>query len=943
MTTIALSRALLLGVSLATLATPVFAQSRDSSAMAEVDQVVVTGSRIVKNGFQAPTPVTTLAAEALQQRAPSNIPDALNQLPQFRGSSSNSRSVTWNANSPNQGNYLNLRGLGTTRSLILLDGVRVPPTSFAGGVDINTLPQALVQRVDVVTGGASAAYGSDALVGVVNFILDKNFNGIKGSVQGGTSTYGDANSYKATLVGGMPFAGGKGHLEGSIEHYRSLPVASSDRANGTKQIQYTSAAINGITNSTTFTGVRFAKTTFGGYINTGPLSGYEFLPGGGIQVMPLGTPTTNPTYVVGGGGAYFHDHTLISGLRTDQAFGRASYDLTPDITAHAQVSLAESRNTLNTRVQEDFAGANDGLTIFSDNAFLQPSVRTALGSTQSFQMSRISYDTPINYVDTLNDSVNANVGFDGHFDAFNRSWKWDLNYVYGRNYLRTGVNEFNNRKFFAAVDAARDPSGAIVCRVTLTNPGLYPGCVPINLFGVGAPSQAAINYVSGRSQYQAVNAMQIVAANISGDLFDLPAGAVSIAFGGEVRKQTLRETSNSDPGQAAAVDYTGIRGLPANVQQYNFTNIGIAAGVVKVKEAYAEVAIPLLKDLPLVKSLDLNLAGRVTDYSTSGRVETWKVGMSYVPFTDLRIRATVSRDITAPTLYQLFQGKQVVANLDIDLHTGASAQYTNEVSGNSKLTPEIGSMVVAGFVYSPSWLPGFTTSVDGYSLYITDAIGSTNQGQLNRDCELSGGTAPQCAFIIRPFPFSDRSIANNMQRVLNSSLNQAKVFQSGIDIESSYRMPLSNLSDSLNGTIEFRGLATIMTANRTKANASTATANNLDVGSNPRLSGSIEANYENGPLMLRISQRYTGESRRSVTSIFTNYNILPNVAYTDVTANYKFGEDRKYEGFVTVQNLFNKQPPLQADSANPGLQFPTNRAVYDVYGRYYTVGLRFRY
>jgi iron complex outermembrane receptor protein len=251
-------------------------------------------------------------------------------------------------------------------------------------------------------------------------------------------------------------------------------------------------------------------------------------------------------------------------------------------------------------------------------------------------------------------------------------------------------------------------------------------------------------------------------------------------------------------------------------------------------------------------------------------------------------------------------------------------------------------MVVAGMVYSPSWLPGFQASVDGYSLYITDAIGSTNQGQLNRDCELSGGTAPQCAFIIRPLPFSDRSVANNMQRVLNSSLNQAKVFQSGFDIETSYRMPLSNFAETLNGTIEFRGLATVMTANRSKANVSTATANNLDVGTNARISGSIEANYANGPLTVRVSQRYTGEARRSVTAIFTNYNVVPNVAYTDVSASYKFGEDNKYEGFVTIQNLFNKQPPLQADSANPGLQFPTNRALYDVFGRYYTVGLRFR-
>jgi len=145
--------------------------------------------------------------------APSNIPDALNQLPMFRGSTSNSTSTTWNTNSPNQGNYLNLRNLGFTRSLVLLDGVRVPATSFNGAVDINTLPQALVERVDVVTGGASAAYGSDAVVGVVNFILNKKFEGVKGTLQGGISSRGDDASWKATVAAGTSFAGGRGHIE----------------------------------------------------------------------------------------------------------------------------------------------------------------------------------------------------------------------------------------------------------------------------------------------------------------------------------------------------------------------------------------------------------------------------------------------------------------------------------------------------------------------------------------------------------------------------------------------------------------------------------------------------------------------------------------------------------------------------------------------------------
>jgi outer membrane receptor protein involved in Fe transport len=936
----------LVGVSALALAAPAFAQSEmktfSSPKGEELEEFVVTGSRITRDGYEAPTPVTTLAADALQARAPSNIPDALNQLPQFRNSLSNTQSVTWNANSPNQGNYLNLRGLGTTRSLIMLDGVRVPPTSFAGGVDINTLPQALVERVDVVTGGASAAYGSDALVGVVNFVLDKDFTGLKGSIQGGTSIYGDNRSYKAMLTGGRSFADGRGHIEGSIEHYDLEGINSTSRENGRKFIQYTTRSANGVNNITTFENVRFAATTLGGYINSGPLAGYEFLPGGSVQRMPVGTPTTNPLYVVGGGGGYFMGHTLVSGLRTDQAFGRISYDITPNINAHIQVSLAESRNKLNTRVDQRFGNSLDGLTIFADNAFLNPDVRAALGSTPSFQMSRISYDTPINNVDTLNNSQNINVGFDGNFEAFDRQWTWSANYVYGRNYLRTGVNEFNSRRYYAAVDAVRAPNGSIVCRVTLTNPGLYPGCEPLNLFGQGAPSQDAIGYVNGRSQYQVVNQMDIVAANMSGDVFNLPAGPVSIAFGAEARRQTLEETSNSDPAKAGAVDYTGIRGLPKGVMISNFTNIGIASGEVTVKEAYAEVAIPVLKDLPFAQSLDLNGAARITDYSTSGRVVTWKAGLSYVPFEDLRFRTTVSRDITAPSLYQLFQGTQVVTNLDNDIHTNTSVNYVNESGGNPNLTPEIGSMVVMGLVYSPSWAPGFRASIDSFNLLIEDAIGTSGQGVLNRDCEASNGTSPSCALIIRPGPFSDRSPANSMTRVLNRALNQAKTYQMGFDLEASYRMPMSVFNDSWGGNIQFRALATNLQSSKSKQNAVVATQSNLGTAAAPKLNGSIEANYDNGPFTLRVSQRYTGKYKRSLVDNFTNYAVGPNVAYTDLTANYKFGTENNYEAFLTVQNLFNKKPPLIADSANPGLQFPTARAYYDVVGTYFTVGVRFR-
>ena len=952
-------RALMAGCSLAVLASPALAQNEAGAA--SVDEVVVTGSRIIRNGFQAPTPVTTLAADNLQQRAPSNIPDALNQLPQFRGSQSNNQSVTWNANSPATGNYLNLRGLGTQRSLILLDGVRVPPTSFSGGVDINTLPQALVQRVDVVTGGASAAYGSDAVVGVVNFILDKNFTGFKGSLQGGTSRYGDNNSYKGMLAAGGSFAGGKGHIEGSVEHYRSLGLMQRDRPLGSKGTLAVGAGTAG-NPYYVYDDVNFSNITFGGLINNGPLANYEFLPGGDIRPMDKGRPIPeivpggrNPNYQIGGSGAsYDVAHGLSPSLRTDQAFGRVSYDLSDAVTVHAQVSLGETRTRMNIHPDERFGGSSTGVTIFRDNPYLLPSVVARLGTTESFTFSRMSEKDVDPYFNIVTaNSTNANVGAEGKFDVFGRQFSWDANYVFGNSYLRSKINEFNNKRFYAATDAARDASGNIVCRVNIVSPGSMPGCVPINLFGVGAPSRAAIDYIMGVSQYQVINRMSIAAVNFTGDVFDLPAGPLSIAFGGEMRKQELEQESNASPSRAPQVSYAGIRGVPSGVLISNFTNIGEARGEVKVKEAYLEAVAPILKDLPLAKYLELNGAVRVTDYSTSGRVATWKIGLNYQPFEDLRIRGTASRDIAAPSLYQLFQGGSVATNIMSDPHTGIQRAWTTLSGGNPNLKPEKGAMTVIGAVYSPSWLPGFQASVDGYSLLITDAIGAIGGVQIVTDCENSGGTAAICANVIRPFPFSNRTPENFPLTVITSALNQAKIFQSGIDVETSYRMPLSNVVDSWEGNFELRGLLSIGVANKTKASASNATLSTLGSFLNAKYRSSIEGVYSNGPLTVRLSQRATGKAVRTFTQVYLNYANLPNRWYTDMTVNYKLqgigvldsvtgGEETQKEIFFTAQNLFNTKAPIVADCCSPKLQTATSKALYDTIGTYVTVGIRFR-
>jgi outer membrane receptor protein involved in Fe transport len=950
------ARLLLAGVSLLALCAPHDAQAQ-SDDVTSMSEIIVTGSRVIRDGTRSPTPVTVLTGEALEEKAPSNIPDALNQLPQFRGSFSQTQGNTFSPASPNQGNYLNLRNLGTQRVLILLDGVRVPPTRAAAGVDINTLPQMLVQRVDVVTGGASAAYGSDAVTGVVNFILDKAFTGVRATAQAGTSIYGDADSYKFGVAAGTSLFGGRGHFIGSYENYRSDGLNNDDRDPWDQLYVFTGLGTAASPFRVT-SNARYRNLTFGGLITDGPASlvGQRFEPNGSIVPMDRGQATASSTVSVGGDGAWFGTRggpqpTLVGELKTQQVFGRFSYQLAPTLEAFAQVSYGESRNLFTSTSDNRQPGGPNALTIFSGNAFLAPDVQARLTASgaASFGMARQNGEIPNFLQNHFSNALTATIGLTGDLGG---TWKWNASYVYGNSRLRAAGRETYNPRFYAAVDAVRNSNGAIVCRVTLTNPGLYPGCVPFNPFGEGAPSPEAVDYVLGVTRYQVANEMQIVAANVQGDVIDLWAGPLSIAFGVEARRQTLEQTTNADP--ATPFDRTGLRGIPATSTRYRSTNVGIAEGAVNVKEAYIEAALPLARNLPLLQSLEANAAYRATDYSTSGLVNTWKFGLSYQPFEDLRFRSTLSRDIAAPSLYQLVQGTQLSQRNLLDPHTGVTAQTIEVISGSPTLSPEIGAMTVMGAVYTPSWAPGFSISLDRYAVHITDAINITSSAQQVLDCEASGGTAPVCNLIIRPLPYSNKTPANFPTQVLLQPQNLSKLYQVGYDIEASYRTPLDTFVKGWSGNIDFRVLVSVLDTYKIKQGPLTATLEYAGAGDrrvsgdpggeNAKLRGSFEIGYQNGPLSLRVTERATGKSKLSFLEVYEGDDgVQPNVFYTDLAASYALGAKRRSEVFFNARNLFNKAPPIVPSTpATVGI-YPTNRVVYDVIGAYFTVGVRLRW
>ncbi|MFN3352852.1 MAG: TonB-dependent receptor domain-containing protein, partial [Brevundimonas sp.] len=611
--------------------------------------IVVTGTRVIRDGYQAPTPTTVLGAEQIAQKAPANIADYVNELPSLAASNTPRANVGFVSAGLVGINALNLRNLGANRTLVLLDGQRIGASTLTGFVDVNNIPQALVKRVDVVTGGASAEWGSDAVAGVVNFVLDKDFTGVKGLVQGGVTTYGDDRNYNIQLTAGTKFAGDRGHflISGEIQHSDGI-TGIGDR----KWYNYSKLFINPAYNATTNNtvpqlivapGSGFATATPGGIITSGPLRGTYFGPGGTPAQFNYGS-------IVSGnfmqGGDYRYADFGLSGdldarLSRQGIFSRLGFDVTDRVEVFLQGSYNRSTSAQNTLNQFNFGN----ITIQPDNAFIPASIAGSV--TAPFQLGTLNGDLGPIFATSERNTWRIVAGARGDFDALGTKLTWD---VYGQksiNDIYTDARLTITSRYNAAIDAVRNANGTIVCRSSIANPG--NGCVPLNIFGTGVVSQAARDYVLGTAYGKNHLVQDVFAATLRGDPFSTWAGPVSLAIGYEHRRESVSGSND------ALRSFNYANGLPA---PYFAGNYLASRGSYNVDEGFIEAVVPLAKDLPFARSLDLNGAVRATDYSVSGYVTTWKVGLTYSPIEDISFRFTRSRDIRAPNLAELFQSPQ---------------------------------------------------------------------------------------------------------------------------------------------------------------------------------------------------------------------------------------------------------------------------------------------
>ena len=661
-----------------------------SAAPSNAGEIVVTGSRIARPTLDSPIPVTTISSSDLTRSGQTNIGDVLQRLPGLNSSLTQAGSTQFIGTSGL--NILNLRNLGAPRTLVLVDGQR-HITSEEGEflVDINTIPTDLIDRVDVVTGGSSAVYGSDAMAGVVNFVLKHNFEGFNFNVQGGMSGQGDRGTYRVSGVYGKNFADGRGNIAVDLEYDRADPLYYTERPNqtgafaGRNQFQQVNTAASGDVERSFLTGVHSYGYADGG--NFIPYDGssvrhcdgvaaaclangfprvFLFQQDGSLRESNYGTdfrPVGSNNNQGGDGSTLENTGVLQPGYKRYIGNLLAHYDVSDAFRPYIQgkfvrvESAQVSSPTFSQGGPQGVGNEYDGYGTYTnvpislDNPFLTSQARSLISSmlpagSTFFNINRNNVDLGSRGEDDRRDTWRIVGGVQG---TFNTDWHYDVNVDYGHEQTRYLFT--NNRvesHFYNAVDAVRNAAGQIVCRVNQTTV-TDPACVPLSLLGpnggIQDPAQraAALAYVNTTSRRHGHADELDINGNLSGDtsgFFNLPGGPLRFAIGGEYRRE--RAAYNYD-AQVESGD-TFLNAIPA-FNPPSFVS----------KEGYVEVELPILKDKPFFDELTINGAGRVASFKGSvGTVWAYNGGAIYAPIRDIRFRANYSHSVRAPTLGDLY-------------------------------------------------------------------------------------------------------------------------------------------------------------------------------------------------------------------------------------------------------------------------------------------------
>lgn len=947
-----------------------FAQTAPAPETAAVEEIVVTGSRIARPDLVSSSPVAQVGEKELQQSGVVNTENLLNTLPQAVPG------LTSTVNNGGNGTAtVNLRGLGSNRTLVLVDGKRQTPTTQAGAVDLNLIPPALIKSIQVLSGGGSAVYGSDAISGVVNFIMKTDFEGVELSTGYQVSRDGEAPIYSASMTMGSNFADRKGNVVLSLGYNKREALTQGTRGGMLSTAWGDNATRTGFVPSGSgsneqgrinpFVAGRFV--TLPGVTNNAANSAL-FLPTGDVRLYNDATDTYN--------------FAPVNYIQTPQerfsVTTMGTYEIKPGLTAYAKGNFTNSR--IVTQLAPTPIGTRTFRFTLDNNPFLSASAKNALntlGSTTAYTIPSSSSWTAGTFtdVDTDGDGLfdvvtgsfnrrlsevgpriqkynfsgyQMQLGLKGDIEAINGGF--DVFYQYG--------NTNGSSSLLGDTSLARTQQ-ALLLNATGTG-CLDPsgGCVPINLFGQGNISQAAANFIKTRINSSQDYEQQYGGFNINGDtanMFSLPAGPIGFSVGGEYRSEEFAFEPSQD---LATGNLTGFNASPPVTGRFD------------VYEAYGELLVPILKDLPFIKNLDLELAGRSSDYTGQPKpVYTYKVAGTWKVYDDLLLRASYNKAIRAPSVGELYapqsngfptatdncsaRGTPNAATRQACINSGVAAnlvgvinanQQTQTLSGgNPNLRPEEGKTFTAGFAYTPSWLSNFSVTADYFSIEISDAIASfggsaSNVMNVCYGSVVNGNPAsPYCQAIIR--------LANgSIDYVSLTNQNVATIKTEGFDVGVTYRTTLADLGLPEWGSLTIRSLYTntweaTTTPDEISSPIKCADKFGTRCGNpTPRHKVRTAANWRMNQFGVNVVWNHLDDVNDDAAAVYTVERIGAK-NYWDLSGDWELTDNVAFT--AGVKNLTQEQYPILGGNASPSNSgYP---ATYDVLGRTYFINARLRY
>jgi outer membrane receptor protein involved in Fe transport len=938
---------------------------------AELEQIVVTGSRIARPDYESASPVVSVSQQLFQQSGSASVDTVINALPQFVPS------ITSTSNNPSNAGQSNidLRGLGSNRVLVLMDGRRVVPANGTGTVDLNLLPSSLIQNVEIISGGASAVYGSDAISGVVNFKLNTDFEGLEFDGTYGITEQGDGQEYQGTISAGTKFADGRGHIMGAVSYTERDEVLNGDR-------KFSEVALGYDTDTRTFVPSGSGTIEEGRVTVTAPAAAitqlfqqqygipgvtqttYGFNADGTLFTLGTGAPGSvlnykGPITSSFNDASYSYNYAppnyLQLPLERTSVFAAGSFDVTDNHQVYAQGIYADY--TVDTALAPTPLSA---VYTPPTNPFIPNDLQTLLDAratpTDTFplirRMTEIGPRTESNEYEVYQFilGMQGDIAGDWTYDVYGSLGKVELNTDQGGNVSREAWEQLT----FA-------PDGGVAL------------CGGFNPFGAGAISPECAAYISRVTTYSETTEQNIFEATATGGLFELPAGKV-MAVVGYMYKEDSYEFSPDETlaRQLPATSYAGVR--------FDIAGFNAALpieGDTDSNELFTEILVPILADMPGADRLEATLGYRYADYSSVGGVDSYKAELMWRPVAPVSLRGSYQRAVRAPSVFELFSpqvpnfpaysppdpcsvtsaertganaaavralclAQGIPASL-IDTYSYTNSQVEGLAGGNPDLTEETADTFTAGITFqSPSsnpWLSAFQLSVDYYSIEIEDYVTAVPARTFVARC-YDPAYNPTfdvnntfCNF------FGRRSSDGNIVDALEANANVGSVETSGIDVQVDWAADMGPGRFSVNWIMTFLNDWGISEIPGDPLNPLEGTVGYFGAGDNfPEEKSTMNLAYKWGGWGMSAQWRYISE----VDDIDTDTDFtLDSRNYFDLTASYAFDEGLLDGATVRVGviNVGDEDPVIypSAQQAN------TDPTTYDVLGRRYFLNLNYKF